>query len=284
MKGMCIAAVCAALCTLSGRVTAEPTARIAEPVLSANDERGLELFRSAEAHYDRGRYSEAVDAFLEAYRLTGRATLLFAAANCYERWGRYQEAAEHLSRYEVSLTGESAEIVRERIESLVQREKARRERAPIASKQSSPTGQKVTKSGGAASPPSAQLPLNVEPRESVSASGARLGPWANYVLLGTGSVAMGLGLYWGVESRRHTSDAEDLCLSSGLCPESAGSSLDASSRNALLADVSLGIGVAALATGLYFLLTEQKPERDKAPQLDARIFSNGGLLQLRGEF
>ncbi len=65
-------------------------------IVASPDARARELYLQGDREYQAGRYEQAVAAFQEAYRLSGRPLLLFNLANAYERLGRYAEALEAL--------------------------------------------------------------------------------------------------------------------------------------------------------------------------------------------
>jgi hypothetical protein len=124
----------------------------------------------------------------------------------------------------------------------------------------------------APAPSEERLALSAEPGISAQAT-------VGYSLLGLSAVGLGAGLFFGLSSRADTRTVEERCLSSGLCPASADTPLADSQSNALASDVGVGVGIAALAAGLYLLLDEPS-----APAIGTTLTSSGGGISLKGAF
>jgi tetratricopeptide (TPR) repeat protein len=56
-------------------------------------------FEQGVAHFEEGRYSEALAEFRDAYRIRPHPSVLVNLANCYQNLGRPVEAAQHFERY-----------------------------------------------------------------------------------------------------------------------------------------------------------------------------------------
>lgn len=95
-------------------------------------------------------------------------------------------------------------------------------------------------------------------------------PW---VLDGVGVVGLGVGTYYGIRALSKASDARDKCPG-GLCLSEGGKKdRDSANRAAIVADVALGVGAAALVTGIILHLvlpsnTEGEPAVGLTPILD----------------
>jgi hypothetical protein len=74
-------------------------------------------------------------------------------------------------------------------------------------------------------------------------------PWGGWALLGVGAVAFASFGYFGLHGLSQRSDL-DRCN-----PHCAQADIDATRRSFLFADVSLGVGILAVATGAYVLLS-----------------------------
>ncbi|MFH2009036.1 MAG: PEGA domain-containing protein [bacterium] len=65
----------------------------------ADRQEAVRLARQARQHYDGGEYAKAIQGYEGAYRIVGRASLLFNIADCYERLGKLAEAVAYYRRY-----------------------------------------------------------------------------------------------------------------------------------------------------------------------------------------
>lgn len=59
----------------------------------------VRLAREARKHYDSGEYGPAIAGYKGAYRIVGRASLLFNIADCFERLGKLGQAVVYYRRY-----------------------------------------------------------------------------------------------------------------------------------------------------------------------------------------
>lgn len=119
------------------------------------------------------------------------------------------------------------------------------------------------------------------------ASNATLG----YVLAGVGVVALGTGLTFGALAQSQAKKTED---DAALCPNKqctpAGrKEIDAAETKALISTIGVGVGVAALGAGIYFLVTsssgEARVERRQArPRVVPLLGRSGGGVGLVGAF
>jgi len=204
------------------------------------DVRARELFQNGAILYDEGRYEEAVLAFEEAYRLSGRPALLFNIANALERLGRWQEALDVLSRYRAYATAEERETLDRRIVNLERR---------IAEAAASPSP-----------PPPPPTPVVLEPRvvDTAPPSEPTLFRPAPIVLASAGLLSVGVGAALGAGSLAAGETASSGCASDAaghlLCGSSAAASLAEESGSALAADVLVGVGVASLGAGVALAL------------------------------
>lgn len=188
------------------------------------DARARELYIEGDRHYQEGRYEQAVQAFQESYRLSGRPLLLFNLANAYERLGRYQDALEALRGYAPHAPfGEQAQV-RARIASLEQR--AREAPTQPAAPAGAPRGD-----------------------DALIVTGIVVGGVG--LVMGAGGVAMGL-LALDARSRAQAGCATTEGVT--LCDESARGALEDDSLFALLADVGMFVGGAALVAGVVLAI------------------------------
>jgi hypothetical protein len=98
----------------------------ASPALAqdANEEEARELYEEGARAYADEDYQAAVDAWQEAYILSGRAEFLFNIANAYERMGDLESAMDYLVRYRDEGSEEQRDMIDKRIRDLEKRAKA----------------------------------------------------------------------------------------------------------------------------------------------------------------
>ena len=238
-----------------------------EPALDPADARARSLFLLGDELYGEGRYPEAVRAFLEAHRLSQRAGLLFNAANALERWGCHARAATQLRRYANTLAPDRRDSILKRIAVLQSR--------PAALDRGMPSCD-----GGADDARRADRPVvGTDERAGAVSERPSTPSVLGYSLMGLSAVAIAGGLYFGLSSSKKTNRANERCLDSGLCPTSAEDVLEASRSDALLADVGVGIGLAALASGLFLVY-----ESSKSPHVGGAVNATGTVVHWSGRF
>ncbi len=203
-----------------------------------DDARARELYENGAILYEEGRYEDAVIAFEEAYRLSGRPALLFNIANALERTGRWDEALDVLSRYRAYAPADERETLDRRITNL--------ERRVAANRQGRPPQEAPPDVVGTAAP----LP----PRTTTS-------PFVQPVplaLTGVGVLSLGTGALLGGLSVGAHADAASGCASDAggalRCTETASTALADEAGLALAADVLFGVGVVGLGAGLGLAL------------------------------
>lgn len=253
-----------------------PPAPDPSSVPAADDARARELFENGSLLYDEGRYEDAIAAWKEAWRLSGRSLLLFNMANATERLGRYDEAMDLLSRYRAFAPAEERETLDRRIRNI---ERRLVEVAPPAT-----TGGATTATSSGATGPTAALPpaagsssgsVATLPRKPVRA--------VPLVLLGVGGAGLVTGAVFGVRALDARADADALCTPLGdrtWCPDSAAGALASDRQSALIADIGLGVGIGAVAGGILGLLL---PAPGKAPvKVALHVQDDGAMLLLGG--
>jgi hypothetical protein len=113
-------------------------------------------------------------------------------------------------------------------------------------------------------------------------------PTASWILWGVGGAAMISWAYFGISGRARESD-----LSSSCAPHCSQDDVDGLKRKYLIADVSLGVGVVAIAIGTVLMLsTASDPKNDPkneagsstAVSFDVRALPGGGAFAVGGSF
>ncbi len=250
-------------------------------VTAADDARARELFQNGALLYAEGRHEDAMVAWTEAWRLSGRPLLLFNLANAAERLARWDEAMELLSRYRAFAPAEERDTLERRIRSIERR---------LAELEAG------TAAAGAGAPVVAPTPAPAEPATPVAAAPApvaastastattpreRAVPVLPIVLFGVAGGGAVTGTVFGLRALDARADADALCVDAGdtrRCPESAGAALARERTDALVADIAFGVGAAALAGGLVTaLLPGEKPV-----QVGLSVGGGGGIVTLGG--
>ena len=237
-------------------------ARAVDPVApgsTADDARARELYENGSILYEEGRYEDAIAAWQEAYRLSGRPLLLFNTANALERLGRYDEAMTLLQRYRAYAPAEERETLDRRIRNLETRIDEQQERA-VAAPVTTPPASPATLAEGE------RRPVRVAP----------------LVLGGVGVVGLGFGTGFGLSALgARTAAAENCTMVNELnwCTDLAADALKQDARSSLLSDISFGVGAVGVASAV---VTALLPGRETA--LDAGFGPHGLYLGWKGSF
>jgi tetratricopeptide (TPR) repeat protein len=234
------------------------------------------VFKEGDRLYAEGDYEGAVRAFEKAFELSKQPALKYNLANAYERLARYEEALAALKDYEPHAAADERDVLKRRIGKLQERadqQKADREKAAAT---------------GEAPPEQAESAPASEARPAdTSVSTAEPTPILGYVLVGVGAVGVGVGAFFGVQALGSKSDAEKACPEAGgarRCPSSASDTLSTNSRDALIADISIGVGLVAAAVGTYFIIKSPSSKDSASAQVRATAGPRGGNLSLVGTF
>jgi tetratricopeptide (TPR) repeat protein len=257
------------------------------------DTRARQLYLRGDRFYQEGRYEEAVAAFQEAFDLSQRPLLHFNLANAYERLGRLEEALASLRAYAPHAPVEEEDQIRARIDNLSQRLEAQQTQTDTTTTTTttdSTTGTQATTAVSVTTPP--PPPYEEPPIErgdgGLIAAGA--------VVTGLGVVLATGGIVFGVMANDARSQAAAQCGLAGttrICNEAARAPLDRGSSYAVLADVGIIVGAAAIVGGVVLLVagaTSTHPgERETAEQgvtvvPTASFTSSGGIAGVAGTF
>lgn len=261
--------ICAA-CVLVALALASATAS-ADQGNPDDDRKARELFRLGERHYAAGRYEKAAVLYDESYRLSGRAELLLAIVNTYERMGDYEQAIDYLKQYLEHPRARNVDALRERLRRL---ERARRER--------SEERRRVRDLETADKERARELRrLRQKRRGGIDDEGdEEAGPSRTpaYLFLAGGAIGLAGAVGFGIAANQAGQDAGLQCADSGLCRSAADDALGRELTFSLLADVSAVVGVGSAAVGVYLLWKgrEQPTENRRALRIQP-AFLPGGL-------
>lgn len=263
--------------------------------VAADDARAKELYLRGDRRYAEGDYEAAVVAFAEAYRLSGRPALLFNLANAFERLGRYEQALDHLERYAAHAPAHQQERVAKRIASLkarAERLQARaREVAPSARATEIPSPRPALGASTDASGPGVTSALGAKAGGGTEATEEPELPIVGYTLLGVGALSVGASVLFAIASADARDRADQHCEpgpAGALCLNAAADAIDEERRNALGADLSIGLGIAALAIGTVLVLDSGGTDEGAASSASAELrvgpTAGGGRVDVVGTF
>ena len=244
-----------------------------------DDQKARELFRLGEGHYAAGRYEKAAVLYDEAYRLSGRAELLLAMVNTYERMGDYPQAIERLKEYLGHPRAKNVASLRERLRRL---ERAQRERDDES--------QRVRDLERSEQERARELRRLRQQRRARAGEEEEEGPARPsrrpaYLFLAGGAVGMAGAIGFGLAASQAGQDAELECGDAGLCRGSAGDALDRELTFSILADVSavVGIGSAAVGAYLWWKMRGETGETRSALRIGPTVLPGGVGVGLAGD-
>jgi tetratricopeptide (TPR) repeat protein len=262
--------ICAA-CVLAVLALASATAG-ADPGSPDDDKRARELFRLGERHYAAGRYEKAAVLYDDAYRLSGRAELLLAIVNTYERMGDYEQAIDYLKQYLEHPRARNQDMLRERLRRLERADRERseeRRRIRDLEKADKERARELRRLRQ-------QRRAGVDGGDEDDEAGPSRTP--AYLLLAGGAVGLAGAIGFGVAASQAGQDAELQCADTGLCRSAADGALGRERTFSLMADVSAVVGLGSAAVGVYLLWKgrEQPTEGRRALRIQP-TFLPGGL-------
>lgn len=187
------------------------------------DQRARELYENGAVLYEEGRYEDAVAAWEEAWRLSGRPLLLYNMANAMERLGRWEEAMDLLNRYRAYAPADERDVLDRRIRNI---ERRAVEQEVVAA---------------AVRPEAARVPL------------------VPVALGATAAVGLGVGAGFAGVALAARAEAAERCVAvdgERYCPADAADALARDRRASAVADVALAVGTVAGATGLGIWLAD----------------------------
>lgn len=210
---------------------AEPAAEIE---FKGHLDRGL-------AAYKAGDYATALVAFEQAYATKEAPALLYNIGRCYERLGDGDRALETYERL-LSAAGTTAELRAKALESVaaLKREKAAR---VAASRVPSPSPSTAPPSDGTPS-------LEASPAPTTPRSRA-----LEWTLIGGGAAAMAVGGSFGVLALVAEGNFDE-----ATAREDKVRYKDQADRDALIADIGLGVGALAVVSGVVLFLVRDDEE------------------------
>jgi hypothetical protein len=122
-----------------------------------------------------------------------------------------------------------------------------------------------------AAPPAASPPL-ADPSGGGGGGGFRI-PAVAWVLVGVSAVGAGGLAFFGVRAKNEVDDMRSTCA-----PNCDADRVDAAKRDSIIANISLGVGAAALAGALVVVIVDQPKSPPASASKKAAL---GGSLELR---
>lgn len=223
-------------------------------------------------HYNNRRYVEAAAAFESAYGLRNDPELLYNAARSLERALRRDEAIAMYERF-LALPGTTAEL-RNRATQSVQALRAEGAATQTAGGGGT-TGGGTTVEGGTTGPEGTPGPDDRRERRRTGHSST-----LEWVLVGAGGLLIGIGSVFGITALSLNSDFND-----ETDPIEQRNLADDVDRNALIADIFMGSGIAAAAVGIILLIANAGGGDDgDETAFGPVLLRDGGGFQLHSRF
>jgi len=215
-----------------------------------SDRRARVLFLNGSKLYDEARYSDAIAAWKQAYRLSRRPLLLYNIANALERLGRIAEAIEYLNRYRAYASEEERETLQRRMRNLESR---------LSSEPN--TNTLVSNNPNSETTKSVQIPV------------------VPVILVGAGVAGMTTGLGLGLGAKSTRKSAQLFCAGEPLyCKNEASSLLKRDRRMSVGADVAVILGVAALGTGVALWVHQETKKKGVKPSVSVNVSPGGAVV------
>lgn len=207
------------------------TPSVSRAQTTEDDERARTHFEAGRLYYEEGNYEAALPEFSRAYELSQRPEMLANIANAQERLGRYSDAADSLGEFLATLPSDHAQrvLLERRIANLRERAAATAE-VPDA--------------------PQAPASSDESPRTVVTHMSDNDLMIPGLVSIGFGALGLaGFGVLGGMAL------AEESAVRSGCGAARACSPAEVTAMDdlAVAADVSLTIGLLAVATGTLLI-------------------------------
>jgi hypothetical protein len=139
------------------------------------------------------------------------------------------------------------------------------------------------------SPPSEDRPPEAQPTAQTHEESASRKPsqrTIGYAVGAVGIVATGVGLYAGLRAIGSASDAKSQCGgSAAACRDPRGvDTMQDARTSALVSNIAIGAGLAAVAAGVYLVLTAPKPAAEPRAAVAVRPEPHGAAIWLTRAF
>jgi tetratricopeptide (TPR) repeat protein len=224
-----------------------------------DDQRARSHFEAGTSYFQESRFEDAAREFQEAYRLSQRSMLLINIGLSFGHALKFDEA---ITAYQKYLETEPDAANRSEIEARIEHLRKMSQQVRVAEEQEStevPDETDQPQELVESEPVERQSERSEQsevarPTASSSESengGGSILPW---VIGGIGVALIAAGSVTGALTLSQQSELDDTCSETRLCPPSESDNIDTAQTLALVTDILLGTGIAALVTGAVLLL------------------------------
>lgn len=239
------------------------------------DNKAQKIYKQAVAAYQQEHFAEALSGFKEAYNVTGKPDILYNLAICHEKLGETERAIAFYELYLEELPNAAdAVAVSKKIDALKNPPPPSAATAPIesdvpkATQEPQTTANKDTSDASSASqstnttepiPKSLNATNKDEGNQTPLKIQTSLDPFAHKrkiyqgLLIGLGSMVFATGALTAIAAYKKYDGYEATCA-----PDCSDSQVKKVRRLAIGADIQLGLGLAAIATGVIWAIWSKK--------------------------
>lgn len=281
---------CGAMLLMCALATTPALAQGAPPEAdqAAKDERARKLYAVGVEFYEAGRYEAAVEAFEEAYRLSGRHVLLQNIASAQERQGKLDEAISALEKYLPHAPEDKQVALQRRIQAIKDRKAQLAAQTPDPKttdpKAADPKVADPKTSDPKAGDPAVKQPL---PMPKAQAGYAPALKWGT--LIGGVGLLVGGGVAYTLGEREHRDlqdrlDAGEFSARDQAALDEARTIDDAAKQKKTLGYILGGVGGALTITSIVLFATDDAPSTSGSVQVGVAPAPGAGMLLIQGRF
>jgi len=241
--------------------------------------RAKELYLEGRAHFDAGRYEQALSAFTTSFNLSAEPNLLYNLGITSEMLGDRERAIAYFELYLEELpTALDAELVKKRVVNL-KADKSGDDGSPEAKAPSPPV---VAPSSDGAKP--AQQTVDAVAYYNLNGSEQEEKEifWPG-IALGFGGLLIAGGTITGIMAYNEFQNLETSCK-----PDCTDKEMNKASKLALATDLQFAFGLAAAVTGTVLWIVGRRTETQKTDGLSWTVtpgaVPQGGALGVVGRF
>jgi tetratricopeptide (TPR) repeat protein len=254
---------------------------------------GADETQSAKASYDAGvaaynqqQYDVALEHFTEAYNLSEKPAILYNIAICEEKLGNAEHAIAYFELYlEEMPHAEDAELVQKKVAYLKNPEEVPDPTEEIAEAPTEPdttAANVITDTSLKLSTDTSAGPLRVEAPPDPNAHRYNV---MQGLLIGGGTIFLVTGTLTAVTAYKKNDNLKSVCA-----PQCSDADVKTVKSLAVATDIQLGLGIAALTSGIVWKLVYRKRTRERASQslsalsIGPYVNSSGNGLAVTGRF
>lgn len=199
-------------------------------------EKAKQAYKYGEQLFNEGNYSEAINAFLRAYKLTQRYQLLYNLALSYQFSANLEKAKYYFEEYQRLAPADQWNEAQKRIEhinAILASKEAQEEATQEENRQEEKTNTLIRK----------RIVIKIP-------------WWATPAMWGVGTVGVASGLHFGMKSQAEGELANQYCIE-GFCSDRAKESFSSARTSAVIADVAWGVGLTAIGGAVWLQLNKK---------------------------